>query len=122
MAESYPASTSAQALRSSRALHSMKSTMSGWSMLRMTIFAARRVFPPDLITPAKASYPLMKERGPEATPPPDSGSTEDRIGERFVPVPEPHLKSIPSILARVRMLSRLSWTELIKQAEHWGWR
>jgi len=28
--------------------------------------AARRVLPPDLITPANASYPLMKETGPEA--------------------------------------------------------
>jgi len=27
----------------------------GWSALRITILAARRVLPPDLITPAKAS-------------------------------------------------------------------
>src|SRR5580658_3009729 len=105
---------------SSFALHHTKLRISGWSMLRITILAARRVLPPDLITPAKASKPFMKERGPEATPPPDSDSREDRSGERFVPVPEPHLKSIPSVLARVRMLSRLSCMELIKQAEHWG--
>ena len=43
------------AFRSSRSFDSMKSRMSGWSMLRMTIFAARRVFPPDLITPANES-------------------------------------------------------------------
>ena len=45
-------------------LHSMKSTMSGWSMFRMTILAARRVLPPDLMTPAKASKPFMKLSGP----------------------------------------------------------
>ena len=33
-------------------------------------------------------------------PPPESPSREDRNGERFVPVPEPYLKSIPSALAR----------------------
>src|SRR5438477_482891 len=48
----------------------MNSTMSGWSTLRMTILAARRVLPPDLITPAKASKPFMKETGPDAVPPP----------------------------------------------------
>src|ERR1700694_4752291 len=48
----------------------MNSTMSGWSTFRMTIFAARRVLPPDLITPAKASKPFMKLTGPEAMPPP----------------------------------------------------
>jgi hypothetical protein len=62
----------------------------------------------------------MKDRGPEAMPPPESPSREDRSGERFVPVPEPYLKSIPSVFASSRMLGRLSWTELIKQAEHCG--
>ncbi len=32
----------------------------------------------------------------------------------------PHLKSMPSVLARVRMESSESCTELMKQAEHWG--
>ena len=40
--------------------------------------------------------------------------------ERLEPAPEPHLKSMPSVLARVRMESSESCTELIKQAEHWG--
>ena len=48
----------------------MKSMMSGWSTLRMTILAARRVLPPDLMTPAKASNPFMKLSGPLAVPPP----------------------------------------------------
>jgi len=33
----------------------MKSMTSGWSALRITILAARRVVPPDLIEPAKES-------------------------------------------------------------------
>ena len=55
---------------SSFTLHWMKSSMSGWSTLRTTILAARRVLPPDLMTPAKASKPRMKLSGPEAVPPP----------------------------------------------------
>src|SRR6202007_1053810 len=117
---SYPACTSDHALASSFALHSMKSTMSGWSMFRITIFAARRVLPPDLMTPAKASNPFMKLSGPLAVAPPESVSVDPRNGERFVPVPLPHLKSMPSVLARVRMESSESFTELMKQAEHWG--
>ena len=62
----------------------------------------------------------MKDTGPEASPPVERGSLELRSGERFTPAPEPYLKSIPSILARSRMLSILSSTELMKQAEHCG--
>src|SRR5579862_6303703 len=62
----------------------------------------------------------MKETGPEAVPPPESFSLEERRLEKFVPVPEPYLKSMPSVLARSRMDSMLSETELMKQAEHWG--
>src|SRR6266850_848706 len=100
----------------------MKSMMSGWSMLRMTILAARRVLPPDLMTPAKASKPLMKLSGPEAVPPPLRFSADDRNVERLVPVPEPHLNSMPSVLASVRMESSESLTELMKHAEHCGYR
>src|SRR3954469_15685397 len=88
----------------------------------MTILAARRVFPPDLITPAKASNPRMKLRGPLAVPPPESCSVDERSGERFVPVPLPHLNNMPSVLASVRMLSSESFTELMKHAEHCGVR
>ena len=94
--------------------------MSGWSALRITILAARRVLPPLLITPAKASKPRMKLTGPEAVPPPASSSLEERRVEKLVPVPEPHLKSMPSVLARSRIDSMVSSTELMKQAEHWG--
>ncbi len=89
-------------------------------MSRITILAARRVLPPLLITPAKASNPFMKETGPEAVPPPASGSREERSFERLLPVPEPYLNSIPSVLARVRMESMVSSAALMKQAEHCG--
>src|SRR5580704_15490447 len=98
----------------------MKSRMSGCSTLRMTILAARRVLPPDLMTPAKASKPRMKLKGPEAVPPPDKVSIDPRMFDRFEPAPDPHLKSMPSVLASVRMLSSESCTELMKHAEHCG--
>src|SRR5436190_16266921 len=86
----------------------------------MTIFAARRVLPPDLMTPANASYPFMNDTGPDAVPPPASSSLEDRMGDKLVPVPDPNLNSIPSVRASDRIESIVSWTELMKQAEHCG--
>src|SRR6516165_10965018 len=62
----------------------------------------------------------MKLTGPEAVPPPARSSLDDRIGDRFVPVPDPYLKSIPSVRASVRIESIVSSTELMKQAEHCG--
>src|ERR1043166_10083891 len=62
----------------------------------------------------------MNDTGPDAVPPPASSSLLERIGDRFVPVPEPNLKSIPSVRASVRMESIVSWTELMKHAEHCG--
>src|SRR6186997_808451 len=98
----------------------MNSTMSGWPTLRITIFAARRVLPPDLMTPANASNPFMKDTGPEAVPPPASSSFDERIADRLLPVPEPNLKSMPSVLASPRIDSIVSSTELMKHAEHCG--
>ncbi len=72
------------------------------------------------MTPAKASKPFMKLSGPLAVPPPESDSVDERSGDRFVPVPDPHLKSMPSVLASVRIESSESCTELMKQAEHCG--
>src|SRR6201990_2900611 len=89
-------------------------------MLRITIFAARRVFPPLLMTPAKASKPFMKLTGPDAMPPPDKVSLLPRNVEKFVPVPDPHLKSMPSVRVSPMIDSMLSCTELMKHAEHWG--
>src|ERR1044072_3893223 len=62
----------------------------------------------------------MHDNGPEAVPPPASSSWLERIGERFVPVPDPNLNSMPSVRASVRIESIVSCTELMKQAEHWG--
>src|SRR3954468_24231724 len=62
----------------------------------------------------------MNDTGPDAVPPPASNSFEERIGDRFVPVPDPNLNSMPSVLASVRIESIVFWTELMKQAEHCG--
>ena len=58
----------------------------------------------------------LHERAPEAVPPPARCSREDRIRERFEPVPDPPLKSIASVLARLMMDSIVSSTELMKHA------
>src|SRR6476469_9529403 len=82
----------------------------------MTIFAARRVAPPDLMVPADASAPRMKETGPEAVPPLDSSSLDDRMRERFRPAPEPPLKIRPSSRYQFRIESIESSTARMKQA------
>src|SRR5512138_1236467 len=63
----------------------------------------------------------MNDTGPEAVPPPANGSRDERMHERLEPVPEPYLKSMPSVLARPRIASIVSWTALMKQADAWGW-
>src|SRR3954463_7676341 len=126
---SYPASRRARILFSSRALVSMNSSMSGWSMSRTTIFAARRggapglmgpagpaVAPPDLLVPADASAPRMKLTGPEAVPPEESSSFEERMRERLRPAPEPPLKIRPSSRYQFRIESISSSTARMKQA------
>src|SRR5215210_6611041 len=62
----------------------------------------------------------MNDTGPDAVPPPASSSFDERIADRLLPVPEPYLKSIPSVFARLRMESIVSSTELMKHAEHCG--
>src|SRR5687768_12332518 len=114
---SKPASRSARILSSSRALVSTNSSMSGWSTSRTTIFAARRVAPPDLIVPADASAPRMNDTGPLAVPPLDRSSFEERMRERLRPAPEPPLKMNPSSLYQLRIESIESSTERMKQAE-----
>src|SRR5262249_29853675 len=117
---SNPASRSTRALRSSTALHQMKSRMSGWSTFSTTILAARRVFPPALMVTADASEPRMNDTGPDAVPPPASFSRDERIDDRFRPEPEPPLKMVPSSTYQLRMEDMASSTERMKQAEHWG--
>src|SRR3712207_228539 len=117
---SNPARARASALSSSLALHQMKSRMSGWSTSSTTILAARRVLPPDLIVPAHASAPRMKETGPDAVPPLLSGSIDPRMRERLMPEPEPPRKILPSLVFQSRIDSIVSSTERMKQAEHCG--
>src|SRR5262249_21842686 len=118
---SKPASRSARILSSSRALVITNSSMSGWSTSRTTILAARRVAPPDLMVPADASAPRMKETGPEAGPPLDRSSLEERIRDRLSPAPEPPLKMKPSSLYQFRIESIESSTDRMKHAETcWG--
>ena len=113
---SKPASRSARILSSSRAFVSTNSSMSGWSTSRTTILAARRVAPPDLIVPALASAPRMKETGPEAVPPELSSSLLERIRDRLRPAPEPPLKMKPSSRYQFRIESIESSTDRMKQA------
>ena len=60
------------------------------------------------------------ERAAGASAAPEQAVLLAQRAERLVPVPEPHLKSMPSVLARSRIDSSVSCTELMKQAEHWG--
>src|SRR4051794_16146699 len=113
---SKPASRSARILSSSRALVETNSAMSGWSTSRITILAARRVAPPDLMVPALASAPRMKLTGPLAVPPDDSSSLDERMRDRLTPEPDPPLKIRPSSLYQSRMESIESSTERMKQA------
>src|SRR5436305_4729050 len=117
---SYPAASRTRALRSSLALHQMNSSTSGWSTSSTTIFAARRVLPPDLIVPACASAPRMKLTGPEAYPPFESCSFEERRRERLTPEPEPPGKMLPSRRIQSRIDSIESSIERMKHAEHCG--
>src|SRR5215470_4723384 len=109
---------SAHAFFSSSTLHLMKSSTSGWLALSTTILAARRVLPPDLITPADASAAFMNDNGPDAVPPAESVSRHERKSERFTPEPELPLKIMPSLRYQFRIDSILSSTLRIKQAEH----
>src|SRR4051812_4325329 len=114
---SKPASRRARILFSSFALVITNSSMSGWSTSSTTILAARRVAPPDLMVPAEASAPRMKETGPDAVPPLDSSSLDDRMRERLRPAPEPPLKMKPSSLYQFKMESIESSTERMKHAD-----
>src|ERR1017187_7354230 len=87
----------------------------------MTILAARRGLPPDLIVPADASAPRMNDTGPEAVPPPSSSSALERILDRFTPAPEPPLKMMPSSVYQLRIERIESSTARMKQAlPCWG--
>jgi len=95
----------------------MNSSMSGWSTSSTTIFAARRVAPPDLIVPADASAPRMNDTGPDAVPPLLSSSLLERMRERLRPAPDPPLKMNPSSLYQLRIESIESSTARMKHAD-----
>ena len=117
--EGYPAAINALALSSSIAFHSIKSSISGWSKSKITIFAALLVVPPDLIAPAALSPILRKDITPEETPPPESCSPSPLKFEKFVPVPEPNLNRRASLTQRSIIppsLTRSSSIDCIKQA------
>src|SRR5256886_17296804 len=92
----------------------------GGATWRMHIVAARGVVPPLLRAPANASKPRMNDTGPLAVPPPLRCSRELRRLDRFEPVPEPYLNSMPSVLASPRIELIESSTVLMKHAEHCG--
>src|SRR3954451_16520900 len=83
----------------------------------MTILAARRVLPPDLMVPGDASAPRMKLTGPEAVPPPLRCSADERMRDRLMPEPEPPLKIVPSSTYQLRIESMVSSTLRMKQAD-----
>jgi hypothetical protein len=68
------------------------------------------------MVPADASAPRMNDTGPDAVPPEDSSSLDDRILERFRPAPEPPLKIRPSSLYQLRIDSMVSSTARMKHA------
>src|SRR2546428_7173813 len=85
----------------------INSRITGWPRFAMTILAARRVLPPDLMTPPKASKPFIQDTGPLALPPVERCSLDERRLDRLDPVPEPYLNSIPSVTANC-IIERIS--------------
>src|SRR6185436_8557673 len=67
-----------------------------------------------------ASAPRMNETGPEAWPPLESCSFDERSRERLTPEPEPPRKMTPSRLIQSRIESIESSMERMKHAEHCG--
>ena len=62
----------------------------------------------------------MNEMGPEASPPPERRSFDERTADRLMPAPEPPLKMTPSLPIQERMEVMVSSTDRMKQAEHCG--
>ncbi len=113
--------TRSETFCSSVTFQEMNSSMSGWSRSSVTILAARRVVPPDLIAPAARSPTFRNDIRPDDVPPPESFSPSPRMCEKFDPVPEPYLKMRASRTHRSMIppsLTRSSLTPWIKQA--WG--
>ena len=111
--------TNAATFCSSTTFQSIYSSISGWSISTVTIFAARRVVPPDLIAPAALSPIFKKLIRPDDLPPPDRPSPDPRRREKLEPVPEPYLNKRASRTHRSIMppsFTRSSSTDWMKQA------
>ena len=76
-----------------------------------TILAARRVVPPDLMAPADLSKISKNEIRPELVPPEFKFSYLLLKVEKFVPDPEPYLKSFASVLTKSKIDSKESSTD-----------
>ena len=88
-------------------------------MSTVTIFAARRVVPPDLMAPAARSPMRKKLIRPDDLPPPDRLSPSPRKRLKFDPVPDPYLNSRASRTHKSMMppsFTRSSLTDWMKQA------
>src|SRR3989344_670548 len=111
---------SALAFSSSFHLDTTNCPISGWSAFKITIFAARRVFPPERIVPAMASAPFIKDTGPEDLPLSVIFSFEDRSAEILMPDPDPPEKINISVRYHSAIDSLSSVMDKIKHAEHCG--
>jgi len=85
--------------------------------LRMTIFAARRVLPPDFDGAGRrVGAPHERHRAARGGRPPARCSYDERMLDRLVPAPEPPLKMTPSSRYQLRMPSIVSSTDRMKHA------
>jgi len=91
--------------------------MSGWEASSTTIFAPRRARPPERIVAAHASVVRMNDTGRLASPPRETGSREERIGERLIPAPPPCWKISPSRVFQSSSCAIESATLRMKHAE-----
>ena len=69
-----------------------------------------------MIVPAEASAPRMKLTGPDAVPPEERSSFDERMRDRFRPAPDPPLKIRPSSRYQFRIESIVSSTARMKHA------
>src|ERR687894_41149 len=84
-------------------------SQAAWVTLLKRVFAST-------VSMTEPSAPRMKLTGPEAVPPEESSSLEERMRDRFRPAPEPPLKMSPSSRYQLRIESISSSTARMKQA------
>ena len=94
--------------------------MSGWSTSSTTIFAARRVLPPDLIVAGPGVGAAHERHGPDACPPFESGSVDARTFDRLMPAARPAAEDHPLVRSSSRIDSIVVVDLRMKHAEHCG--